>query len=65
VFHWRGGYLTRDVLKELCERVEKAASARQKGVEIFVNWPQAVLRVRFTDRKLMTVANEDAGEDVQ
>ena len=65
VFHWRGGYLTREVLSDLCQRIEHAAAKREKGVEIFVNWPQAVLQVRFTDRKPMTVTNEDAGEDVQ
>lgn len=65
VFHWRGGYLTRDVLRVLCERIENAASNRQKGVEVFVNWPQSVLQVRFTDLRPMTVTNEDAGEDVQ
>ena len=65
VFHWRGGYLTREVLLDLCRRVERAAAQRQKGVEISVNWPQAVLQVRFTDQKPMTVTNEDAGEDVQ
>ena len=65
VFHWRGGYLTREVLMELCDRMEKTASKRQKGVEIFVNWPQAVLQVRFTDHKPMTITDEDAGEDVQ
>lgn len=65
VFHWRGGYLTREILIELCERIEKTASKRQKGVEISVNWPQAVLQVRFTDQKPMSIINEDAGEDVQ
>ena len=65
VFHWRGGYLTREVLMELCDRMEKTATKRQKGVEIFVNWPQAVLQVRFTDHKPMTITDEDAGEDVQ
>ena len=65
VFHWRGGYLTREVLSDLCQRIEHAAAKRDRGVEIFVNWPQAALQVRFTDRKPMTVTNEDAGEDVQ
>ena len=65
VFHWRGGYLTREVLIELCNRIGKAASGRRKGVEISVNWPQAVLQVRFTDQKPMTITAEDAGEDVQ
>lgn len=65
VFHWRGGYLTREILRSLCERIEKTASARQKGVEIFVNWPQAVLQVKFVDQKPMAIIDEDAGEDVQ
>ncbi len=65
VFHWRGGYFTRAVLIELCERIEKAAAKCQKGVEISVNWPQAVLQVRFTDQKPMSIVDEDAGEDVQ
>jgi tRNA U34 5-carboxymethylaminomethyl modifying GTPase MnmE/TrmE len=65
VFHWRGGYLTREVLSDLCRRIEQAAAKRERGVEIFVNWPQAVLQVRFTDQKPMTVTDEDAGEDVQ
>ena len=65
VFHWRGGYLTREVLSDLCQRIEHAAAKREKGVAIYVNWPQAVLQVRFTEQKPMTVTNEDAGEDVQ
>lgn len=65
VFHWRGGYLTREVLSDLCQRIEHAAAKRERGVEIFVNWPQAVLQVRFTAQKPMTVTDEDAGEDVQ
>ncbi|MBQ9044887.1 MAG: peptidase [Oscillospiraceae bacterium] len=65
VFHWRGGYLTRDTLSDLCQRIAQTAAKRDRGVEIHVNWPQAVLQVRFTDQKPMTVTDEDAGEDVQ
>ena len=65
VFHWRGGYLTREVLSDLCQRIEQTAAKRERGVEIHVNWPQAVLQVLFTEQKPMTVLNEDAGEDVQ
>ena len=65
VFHWRGGYLTREVLSDLCQCIEHAAAKRERGVEIFVNWPQAVLQVNFTAFKPMTVTDEDAGEDVQ
>ena len=65
VFHWRGGFLTREVLSDLCQRIEHTAAKRERGVEIHVNWPQAVLQVLFTERKPMTVLSEDAGEDVQ
>lgn len=65
VFHWRGGFLTREVLSDLCQRIEHTAAKRERGVEIHVNWPQAVLQVLFTECKPMTVLNEDAGEDVQ
>lgn len=65
IFHWRGGYLTRAVLLQLCDQIGKTASAHQKGVEIYVNWPQSVLEIHFSDQKTMTVIDEDAGKDVQ
>ena len=49
VFHWRGGYLTREVLAELCTQIDAAAQARSRAAAISVNWPQAVLQVRFVD----------------
>ena len=48
-FHWRGGYLTKEVLRELLDLIEKAGKERQKTALIKLNWPQAVLRVRYTD----------------
>ena len=49
LFHWRGGYLTREVLAELFEIFEKEAQAKDKKARVSVNWAQAVLRVRFED----------------
>ncbi len=49
LFHWRGGYLTREVLKELLEIFDTEARAKGKRPFVSVNWPQAVLRVRFED----------------
>ncbi len=49
LFHWRGGYLTREVLKELLEIFDKEAQARDKRAYVSVNWPQAVLQARFED----------------
>mgnify|MGYP002627569969 CR=1 FL=1 len=65
VFHWRGGYLTRETLIDLCTRIDRAAANRDKGVLISVNWPQAVLYVQFTDQVPMQIRSDDAGEDVQ
>lgn len=49
VFHWRGGYLTRELLAELCVQIDVAAQARGRAAAVSVNWPQAVLQVRFVD----------------
>ena len=48
-FHWRGGYLTKEVLKELLDGIHKAGEERQKKAIVNLNWPQAVLRVRYAD----------------
>ena len=48
-FHWRGGYLTKEVLKELLEEIHKAGEERQKKAIVNLNWPQAVLRVKYAD----------------
>lgn len=49
LFHWRGGYLTKEVLGELLQIFDKEAQAKGKRACVSVNWPQAVLRVRFED----------------
>ena len=48
-FHWRGGYLTRDVLKEICAILEDEGAKKNKAPVLSLNWPQAVFRVRFED----------------
>ena len=48
-FHWRGGYLTKEVLKELLDEIHKAGEERQKKAIVNLNWPQTVLRVRYAD----------------
>lgn len=63
LFHWRGGYLTKDVLKELLEIFAEEAKAKNKTARCSVNWPQAVLYVRFTDGVDEAVVNmEEANE---
>lgn len=49
VFHWRGGYLTREVMQELVTCMRDAGAERNKTAQIRVNWPQAVISVQYTD----------------
>lgn len=63
LFHWRGGYLTREVLMELLELAERAAAARGKHAQVSLNWPQAVLQVSFMEeRASQQVVMEEANE---
>lgn len=48
-FHWRGGYLTKEVLEEMLDIIREEAAKRQKYPRIFLNWPQAVLRLTFEE----------------
>lgn len=49
LFHWRGGYLTKEILAKLLGIFDKEAQAKGKRAYVSVNFPQAVLRVRFAD----------------
>lgn len=57
LFHWRGGYLTREVLTELWQIFQEEAALKGRQAECSVNWPQAVLCVRFPE-----VAEQDQPE---
>lgn len=62
-FHWRGGYLTRQVLEELLELIQKAGKEKEKTALISLNWPQAVIRFHFEDGiKEAEVVVEEANE---
>lgn len=63
IFHWRGGYLTKEVLKDLFEIFHEEAAKKGKYAYLSLNWPQAVLQVRFSDEApqqeiMMEEANE-------
>lgn len=65
IFHWRGGYLTREMLTELLELLEETARQKGKHARIGLNWPQAVLRVRFIEggqRQEVTLEDANEGE---
>ena len=49
LFHWRGGYLTKDILSKLLVIFSDAAREKGKQAYVSVNWPQAVVKVYFRD----------------
>ncbi len=66
VFHWRGGYLTREVLRELIVRLEGAAAEKGRHAVICLNWPQAVLEVQFPENASdHSVIVQEANEEEQ
>lgn len=63
IFHWRGGYLTKEVLKDLFEIFHEEASKKEKYAYLSINWPQAVLQVRFSDEApQQEITMEEANE---
>ena len=63
VFHWRGGYLTKEVLNELLHLIRKAGMEKEKTAMVSINWPQAVLRVQYADIQVQeSVTLEEANE---
>ena len=49
-FHWRGGYLTKEVMQEMLDIFEEEAVKKSRHARVSVNWPQAVIRVSFEDK---------------
>lgn len=64
VFHWRGGGLTRQVLRQVLEAVSPAAAERGMTVGCAVNWPQGVVKLVFGGSGAREgIVSECAGED--
>ena len=47
VFHWRGGYLTRETVQQLAGVILQTAEQSGAFAELTLNWPQAVFCVHF------------------
>lgn len=63
IFQWRGGYLTRAVLKELFEIFQEEADKKGKYAYLSLNWPQAVLQVNFrAEAPQQEIMMEEANE---
>lgn len=67
IFHWRGGYLTREVLKELFEIFHEEAAKKEKYAYLSLNWSQAVLQVSFraeVPQQEITMEEANEGETI-
>lgn len=63
VFHWRGGYMTKEVVKELFEIFHEEAAKKDKHAYLSLNWSQAVLQVRFcAEAPCEEIVMEEANE---
>ena len=60
MFHWRGGYLTREILKELLIGIEEAAKEKGRQAKVSLNWMQAVLCVEFEDMDAAVVSMQNS-----
>lgn len=47
VFHWRGGYLTKKILLQILPVIRLEAARKGLLTSVSINWPQAVICVRF------------------
>ena len=66
VFHWRGGYLTREALIQLSDCITAAAQAVGKHTKIVLNWQQSVFLLLFSDAEEDSeVQLETAEEDIE
>lgn len=63
LFHWRGGYLTREILNELIAIFHEEAAAKGKHALLSLNWPQAVLQVRFEEGNGQETVNLEAANE--
>ena len=65
VFHWRGGYLTREVLAQLLGVCAADAQKKQLYPHLALNWPQAVMQLQFVPQQpaeQVTVQEANEGE---
>ncbi|MGN0136230.1 transglutaminase domain-containing protein [Anaerotignum sp.] len=63
LFHWRGGYMTREIVQEFLQIFKEEAAKKEKFAKVSLNWAQAVVRVEFiTQAPLEELTMEEANE---
>lgn len=65
IFHWRGGYMTKEIAMEMMQIFEEEAVKKEKHARVSINWAQAVIQVRFEDlipEEQLTLEEANEGE---
>lgn len=63
LFHWRGGYMTREIVQEFLQIFKEEAAKKEMHAKVSLNWAQAVVRVQFIKEvPLEEVTLEEANE---
>ncbi len=67
IFQWRGSFLTREVLQEICVMLEEETEGKNKVAKLSVNWPQAIMKVWFEEEEAEadSVENTEGKAEVQ
>lgn len=68
IFHWRGGYLTREIMMEMMQIFAEEGQKKEKYPRVSVNWAQAVVRLEYLNelpaqQVILEEANEGEQED--
>ena len=58
-FHWRGSYMTKEVMTECLKIFEEEAIKKEKHALVRINWSQAIVQVSFEKE----LSNEQLIED--
>lgn len=65
LFHWRGGYMTREIVQEFLQIFKEEAAKKDKHARVFLNWAQAVVKVQFIEQapvEELTMEEANEGE---
>ena len=65
IFHWRGGYMTREIVQEFLKIFKEEAEKKGKHAKVFLNWAQAVVKVQFIEQipvEELTMEEANEGE---
>ncbi|WP_458407884.1 transglutaminase domain-containing protein [Anaerotignum sp.] len=65
IFHWRGGYMTREIVQEFLKIFKEEAAKKDKHARVFLNWAQAVVKVQFVEQtpvEELTMEEANEGE---